>query len=306
MNGEAKQRGLSRRTVYLMLVLVMLLWSGNSIVGRAIRADVPPFTLALMRWTGASIIALPICWRSITADWELVKRHWRAIFLFGLLGVGSFNAFFYSGLQYTTAANSLLIQAAIPALVLVLNFLLYRDRPRIAQVAGCLVAATGVMVIVFQAQLSRLLTMRFNHGDILVMCAVLVWSLYTALLKNRPPVRGLTFLGLTALVGVIAMLPFSLFELQTHTVHMTPPVMAGVGYVILFPSILAYFMFNRAVEELGPADAGQVINLQPLFGAMLAILILGEPFHSYHIVGTVLILIGIAIPLLFGSPARQR
>ncbi|MBO9575171.1 MAG: DMT family transporter [Sphingobium sp.] len=290
-----------------MLVLVMLLWSGNSIVARAIHEDMPPFTLAFLRWGGASLIAWPIAWRSIMADRAEIRRKWGIILLLGMVGVGSFNAFMYSGLQYTTAANSLLVQAAIPALVLLLDFLLFRSRPRIAQIVGCIIAAAGVVIIIFRADPAALAAMHFNRGDLLVLIAIGLWSIYTVLLRLRPAISGLSFLALTITIGALAMAPFSFVELQTRTVHFTPVVVAGIAYVMIFPSLIAYFMFNKAVGEIGAGDAGQVINLQPLFGAILASLILGEPFHLYHIAGMVLILAGIAVPFFFApKPVVQR
>ena len=287
----------SRRTVYLMLALVMLMWSGNSIVARAIHEEVPPFTLAFMRWGGASLIALPFAWRKIVNDRALIRRHWLVILMLGVVGVGSFNGFMYSGLQYTTAANSLLVQAAIPALVLLLDLLLFRTRPRLAQIAGCIFGALGVWLIIFRADPAAMAALHFNRGDALVMCGVALWALYTVLLRLRPAIDGLSFLAITIVIGALTMGPFAAVELQTRAVHFTPGVFAGIAYVIIFPSLIAYFMFNKAVAEIGAGDAGQVINLQPLFGALLASLILGEPIHAYHIAGMALILLGIGLPL---------
>jgi drug/metabolite transporter (DMT)-like permease len=298
----------SRRRVYLMLVLVMLLWSGNSIVGRAIHEDVPPFTLAFWRWTIASMIVLPICWRHIAADRALIRQRWPTILLLGLIGVGTFNAFMYSGLQYTTAANSLLVQAAIPALVLLFDLLIFRTLPRVAQVAGCIIAAIGVIIIVFRADPAALARLDFNQGDALVLCAVLLWSLYTVLLRIRPAINSLSFLALTILVGAVVMAPFSFYELQSRDVHLSASVIAGIVYVSTLPSIVGYFLFNKAAEEIGAGDAGQVINLQPLFGALLAAPLLGEPLHAYHLAGMLFILIGIGIPMLApikAAPGRQ-
>jgi len=288
-----------------MLGLVMLMWSGNSIVARAIHAEVPPFTLAFWRWAGASIIAVPLAWRHLQADRAEIARGWRMILLLGLVGVGSFNAFMYSGLQYTTAANSLLVQAAIPALVLGLDFALFRVAPRVAQVIGCLLAASGVLVIIFRGDPAAIADMQFNIGDALVLVAVMLWAFYTVLLKRKPPITGLSFMALTILVGAIVMAPFSAYELQTRHVIFTPGVFAAIAYVTLLPSIVAYFLYNKAVEEIGAGDAGQVVNLQPLFGALLAALVLGEPIHSYHLIGMAVILLGIAVPLLWGASARR-
>jgi drug/metabolite transporter (DMT)-like permease len=291
------------RNVYLTLVLVMLLWSGNSIVARALHEAVPPFTLALLRWTGAAVLVLPMAWRLIIADGATIRRHWGVILLLGIVGVGSFNAFMYSGLQYTTAANSLLLQAAVPALVLLLDYLLFRTVPRLAQIIGCIIAAAGVSIIVFRADWAVMAAFSFNRGDLLMLCAVVVWSLYTVLLRLRPSIRGESFLALTFVIGSLVMAPFSVIELQSRALLLTPMALAGIGYVMVFPSVVAYFLYNNAVREIGAGDVGQVINLQPLFGALLAALILGESLHPYHLVGMGLILIGIAIPFTW---ARRR
>ncbi|MBN8832580.1 MAG: DMT family transporter [Sphingomonadales bacterium] len=291
-----------------MLVLVMLMWSGNSIVARAIHAEVPPFTLAFWRWAGASLIAVPLAWRHIMADRETIARRWPTILLLGLVGVGSFNAFMYSGLQYTTAANSLLVQAAIPALVLLFDFLLFRVAPRLAQIFGCILAAFGVLIIIFRGDPAAMASLHFNVGDLLVLCAVVLWSLYTVLLRTKPAIHGLSFLALTILIGTVVMAPFSVHELQSRDVILTPGVLAGIAYVSILPSVIAYFLYNLAVETIGAGDAGNVVNLQPLFGALLASLVLGEPIHGYHLFGMAVILAGIGIPLLLpaAAPAPAR
>ena len=136
---------------YAMLGIVMLLWAGNSIVGRAIRDDIPPFTLALVRWAGALCIIGPFAARHVRADLAVLKRHWKIVLLLGLVGVASFNALLYSGLRYTTATNGLLLQAAIPALVLVFDRGLFRTRPSLWQVVGVGLSTLGVVLIVFRA-----------------------------------------------------------------------------------------------------------------------------------------------------------
>ncbi len=138
-----------------------------------------------MRWGGASLIAVPIAWRRIVKDAALIRRHWLVILMLGMVGVGSFNGFMYSGLHILTAANSLLVQAAIPALVLLLDFLLFRTHPRWAQIAGCIFGALGVWIIIFHADPAAMAALHFNHGDALVMCAVALWALYTVLLRLR-------------------------------------------------------------------------------------------------------------------------
>jgi drug/metabolite transporter (DMT)-like permease len=285
--------------VYAVLVLVMVFWCGNSIVGRAIRDDIPPFALALSRWSLGLIILVPLAWHKIRDDWAVIRSSWPRILLLGALGIGSFNAFLYSGLRETTATNALLIQAGIPTLVLLFDWLLFRSRPSAMRVAGVVTSAFGVLVIIFRADLTVLLALRFGRGDALIVGSIVVWGLYTALLRLRPPIAQSSFLTLTFLVGLALMLPMAWLESRTTSVHLTPRVVAGIGYVAIFPSVVAYSLFNKAVAELGPPAAGQTISLQPLIGALLAALLLGEALHVYHLLGMVLIVFGIAVPVVF-------
>ena len=283
-----------RARIYLMLFLVMLLWAGNALVARAIRADVPPFTLAFLRWTGASLLLLPFAARGIVAEWPLVRRHWPMLLLLSILGVGCFNAFFYSGLRTSSATNALLIQAAVPALVLGCNFLVFRTRALPTQIIGVLAAALGAILIIFRADINALAALRFGHGDALILLGVLCWSIYTSLLRKRPPLTATTFLTLSFMVGVTVMAPLAASEWADHAVRWTPAAIAGIAYVAIFPSIIAYFLYNHAVAQVGAAQAGQAISLQPLLGAFLAALLLGETLHGYHFAGMALILLGIA------------
>lgn len=283
-----------RSRIYLMLLLVMLLWAGNALIARAIRADIPPFTLAFLRWLGAALLLLPFSARGILTEWPVVRRHWPMLILLAIFGVGCFNALLYSGLRSSSATNALLIQAAIPALVLGCNFLFFRTRALPLQIVGVLVAALGAMLIIFRADLRALATLSFGQGDALILLGVLCWSIYTSLLRKRPPLTATTFLTLSFLVGVLIMAPLAASEWPLHPVRWTPAVAGGIVYVAIFPSIIAYFLYNHAVAQIGAAQAGQVISLQPLLGALFAALLLGEPLHSYHFAGMALILLGIA------------
>lgn len=289
---------LSRPSIYALLMLVLLLWAGNNVVGRAIRYDIPPFSLAFFRWTGATALILPFAWRGIIADRPAIRQGWPRILLLGAVGVGSFNAFLYSGLRYTTATNASLIGALLPAMVLMLNFAFFRVRPMIAQIIGVTIAAIGVIVIVFRADPAALLTLRFGFGDALVLCGSVMWSTYTVLLRLSPKIRPLSFLALSFPIGSAMMFVPAAFEWRHLPVHFTPDALGGIAYVAIFPSIIAYSLFNMAVQEIGAPAASQVTSLQPLFGALLAVLLLGESLHSYHFAGMVLILIGIGIPLV--------
>ncbi len=290
-------------TAFALLGLVMVLWAGNSIVGRAVRFDVPPFTLAFVRWLGASLILLPFAIAPLQRDWAAIRSAWRPIVVLGLLGVGAFNALFYSGLHFTTSTNALLVQAATPAFVVVFDRFFFAARSPGLQKVGVVFSMLGVLAIVFEGDPAKAMNLHFGLGDLLVLGAVLVWSLYTVFLRLRPAIAPVSFVAVTFLIGAAAMAPLALGEwLSGEVIRWGPKAWGAFAYVCVLPSIVAYFIFNSATRTVGPAKAGQAITLMPLFGAFLSAALLGEHLHRYHFAGMALILVGIVLSVL----ARQE
>lgn len=294
---------------FAMLGMVMLLWAGNSIIGRAVHEDIPPFTLAFVRWTCASLVLLPFAIGPVWKDRAALLAGWKMVLVLGLVGVAAFNGLLYAGLGYTTATNALLLQAAIPALVVLFDLLFFGTRPDPRQAAGVAVSILGVVTIVFQGDPGAAMRLHFGLGDALVLTAVVAWSLYTVLLRKRPVTAPESFVAVTFWIGALAMAPLAAMEwaLGKHIVW-SWGVVGAFAYVSLLPSLVSYFIYNWATGKVGPARAGQAITLMPLFGAVLSAAILGEQLHSYHWAGMGLILAGIvisALALLYGRPRKQ-
>ena len=223
--------------------------------------------------------------------------------ILGALGIGAFNTLLYSGLQTTTALNSMLIQSAQPALILMLGGLVMRDRTSARQIAGVLVSLAGVLMVIARGDLALLLALRLNAGDAIIAFAVLLWALYSVLLRKRPPVHPLSFLAASIMVGLVVIAPVYLMELASgrRIVPETGSALA-IAYVSIFPSFLAYLFFNRGVELIGSAATAQFMNVMPLMGAGLAMLFLGEALHLFHVAGLALVLAGIWVA---GRPAAN-
>lgn len=283
-------------SAYVLLSFTALFWAGNSIVGRAARDLVPPASLAFWRWTFAFLILLPIAWPHLRRDRRKLLRCWKSVVLLGALGVGAFNTLLYTGLQDTTALNALLLQSAQPALILLLGVLLFRDRAGVLQVIAVIVSIAGVATIIARGDLAVLARLEFHHGDVVIGASVVVWSLYSALLRLRPKVHPLSFLAATMGVGVCVVFPFYVAELLAgrFIVPGTGSVLA-IGYVSIFPSVISYLFFNRGVELIGASATGLYINVMPILGAGLAILFLGETLQPFHFVGMLLVGAGIAL-----------
>lgn len=281
---------------YLLLVLATLFWSGNFVLGRAVRAEVPPVGLAFWRWTTGSILIIGFAWPHLKRDWPMIMRHWKLMLLLAFLGVTLFNTLVYTGLQFTTAINALLMQSTMPVLIVLMSYLLFRETVTPLQIVGILLSLAGVLAIVGQGDLTMLLGLSLNLGDLLIFIAVAGYAAYSALLRRRPPLHPLSLIAATFIAGSVVLLPFYLWEhVSGRTVSPDGVTLLTVGYVAIFPSILAYLCFNRGVELAGANRAGLFIHLMPVFGSIMAILFLGERFQWFHGFGILLILLGIVL-----------
>jgi drug/metabolite transporter (DMT)-like permease len=280
--------------VWLLLMLPPLFWASNAIVGRTVAGAVPPVGLAFWRWTLGALLVLPFAWRHLPGDTGVLRRHWKIISLLAMLGIGVFNTFVYIGLNSTSVLNSVMMQSGIPPLIVLMTFLLFRDKVSKVQGFGIALSLVGAMTLISKGDIGALARLELNPGDLWIFAAVICYAGYTALMRQRPAVHPFSFLFVTFALGAAMILPFYLAE--TWNGHPFQPTLLAVGatvYVALFPSILAYLCFNRLVAVAGPNRAGLCIHLVPVFGSLAAILFLGETLHLFHIAGIALIATGI-------------
>ncbi len=279
---------------YLLLTLAVLFWSGNFVLGRAVRAEVPPIGLAFWRWAIAAFLVVGPALPWIRRDWSTIRQHGPIIILLAALGVAVFNTLVYAGLQFTIALNAFLMQTMMPVMIVALSFLLFRDRVQVRQAAGIFFALGGAVIIIVQGDLKMLRGLSFNPGDIIIFGAVIAYAGYSVLLRRRPPMHPLSFVAITFLLGAFMLLPFYIWEtISQRAVSWDGVTLASVAYVAIFPSIISFLCFNRGVELIGANRAGLFLYLMPLFGGGMAIVFLGEELKWYHGVGMLFIVAGI-------------
>ena len=280
---------------YLLLSLTILFWSGNFVLGRGLRENVPPVALAFWRWFLAWLMVLPFALMPMIRQYRLIIRHGLTLTLFGMCGVAGFSTLVYIGLASTTAMNGVLLNTASPVIIVLISRFFLKQHMSMGQGIGVVVAFLGVIVIITRGNLTLLLDLNLHSGDFLVLAGVLCWALYTVFLYLRPhDLLPLSFVGATVSIGTLGMLPFFLWERAAGAVTtLTPAVAAGIFYLALFPSILAYIFWNRAVAEVGARRAGYFIYLMPAFGTLLSSVFLQEAFLVYHLAGVILIFSGV-------------
>ncbi len=281
---------------YLLLTITMLSWSGNFIVGRAVRDAVPPVGLAFWRWVAGFLMVLAFAWPHLRRDWPTIRRHWRIILLLSVLGISVFNTLVYIGLGHTTAINALLVQSTMPVAILLVSFILYRERVGPLQGLGVAISFAGILIIIAHGDLSILAALHLNPGDLWVAAAVFSYAGYSVLLRRAPGMHPLSLLAVTFAVGAAVLAPFYIAESVT-TAPVRPDLTSilAILYVGLFPSVIAYLCFNRGVALIGANRAGLFFYLMPVIGSAMAILFLGEAFRAYHAVGAALVLGGVAL-----------
>lgn len=282
---------------YILLVLTTLFWSGNFVVSRGMHAEIPPFTLSFWRWMVALLILSLFGLKHLLRQRHLVRQHIRFICIQGFLGVTAFNSLIYLAVQSTTAINAVLVNSCIPVLIAVCSWFMYREVMTLRQCLGVCVSLLGVLFIIFRADVSFLLALDFNRGDVLVIFAAAFWATYSANLKKYP--EGMhPFAYLTGIVvaGLICIFPFYCFEMyQGKFFKLNVSSAAAIIYVALFASVLAFIFWNRAVRTVGANKAGPFIHLMPVFSTILAVIFLGESLYFYHLIGVIMVFVGITM-----------
>ena len=187
--------------------------------------------------------------------------------------------------------------------------MLLGERTRPVQGVGIAVALTGVLVVIGQGSLQRLLSLSFSPGDLVMVAAVASWGVFSVLLRRLSiPLSSLTFLTIQIALGTVLITPVYLVDVFlvsggfTLSASTLPPLL----YVAIFPGILAYAFWNHGVFAVGPARAAIFMYLVPVFASMLAWLFLGERLGWYHLAGGALILSGLYLTTRNPAPAPAR
>ncbi len=281
---------------YLLICITYMTWAFNIVLGRFVAGHFPPVALSFLRWGIAFLILLPFAWPYLKRDWPVIRKYLPILTVLAITGTSAYNTMAYWGLQYTEAINALLTQSTAPLIIAVWTFAMYGDRLTQRQVIGILISTAGVIVILCRGDIEVLRSISFNRGDIWFFSALVIFAFYSALMKKRPAMHPLSFLAFSMGWGTVWLIPVFVWELSTGKTIPTDMFAAfTIAYVAIFPSIIAYICYNRALELIGANRVGVLYPLIVAFGAVFAIVLLGERPQLYHAVGCVLVLGGAII-----------
>ncbi len=288
---------------YTLLTLTTLFWAGNAIAGKLAAGVISPVALTFSRWLIACIVFYIFARPHLIRDWPVIRRHSPLLFALGALGFSAFNFGFYWALNYTTAINVTIEQSAMPVLIILANYLFFSTRITGLQAVGVLLTIAGVLVTATRGSPLAIFEAGINRGDAVMMLSVILYGSYTVALRFRPDIHWTSLMFALTGSAMLFALPFYALEIARDGFWMPGPyAWAIIAYTAIFPSMLGQLFFIRSITILGANRAGLFINLVPIFGALLAVGILGESFRLYHLAGLALVLGGIAMAERF----RQR
>jgi drug/metabolite transporter (DMT)-like permease len=281
---------------YIMLVCASLFWAGNFIVGKyAFLTDIPPLSLVFYRWTLVWFILLPFTYKEIIKYKDIIFHNLPLLFLLGFTSVGLFNSFTYLALIHTQVINASLFNAAIPAIIILLCFLFKVEKTNKFQILGLIISVLGIIAIITKLKVDILLSLNFNKGDLIMVGGVLTWGIYSTLLKRKKfTLPLLTLVHVICTLGLISVLPQFLYEYTNgQVIKFDINLVYTLIFLALFPSIGSYYCWAGAVSIVGANRAGISLSLIPLFSTIFAIAIYDEKFQLFHLIGAILIILGL-------------
>jgi drug/metabolite transporter (DMT)-like permease len=279
-----------------MLVCATLFWAGNFTIGKfAFLENIPPNTLAFLRWSLVWIILFPFTYKEVLKLKNNIKQNLSLFSILGFTSVCIFTSFTYNALNYTQVINASLFNTAIPVTIILVCFLLKIEKTNIFQISGLLISVLGILAIITRLDLNILLSLNFNKGDLFMIGAIIAWGIYSAYLRKQTfNVSLLALVHIICTFGLIFLLPlFILDVMQGKTIETSSNLFYILIYIAIFPSIGSYYCWAGAVAIIGANRAGIFLSLIPLFSTIFAILFFNEKFLFFHLIGSILIILGL-------------
>jgi len=281
---------------YAMLTLCALFWSGNFIVGKfATLYEVPPLTLNFFRWLIVWIILIPFTYRDIVKNIKIIKKNFFSTLIMSVTSISVFNSVVYYSLNFTQVLNGALMISIIPVLIIFISFIFKTEQINFSQILGLILSITGVAIIITRLDFTKLINLNLNKGDLWLLVAMLSWAIYSTMLRtHKTELKYLSFMSVIVSIGLIFLFPQFLFEISNHQIiRFNIPFFLITSYVVFFAGLGSYILWNRAVVIVGPNKAGIFLHLMPVFSSFMAIFLLNEKLMNFHIIGAIVIIIGI-------------
>lgn len=280
-----------------LALLATLFWAGNFVLARGLRDAIPPIALNFWRWAIAAAVLAPFALRTTLAARHLLRRHLGYLVLTGMLGVTVFNTLVYQAGHTTQAVNLALIAVCSPIVIVIFAWLFSGEYVTIRTILSLTVASCGVLLLITDGDPRTLVNLDFAAGDLIMILATVVFGAYTVLVGRKPKeLPTIVFVFSTFVIGLLTLLPAYLVELSfTGPFPIDQTNIAAFIYIGLFPSLVAFYSWNRAVTTIGTTRPAVIYYLVPVFTALAAWLLLDEQMGAAQILSMILVITGVTV-----------
>lgn len=256
-----------------------------------------PESAAFIRFFIASLLLLLILLRKEGRLPPLDRIQVLGMVLLGLTGVFAYNLFFFKGLQSVEAGRAAMIIATNPVFIAIFSFLLFHERFPASKVLGILVSVAGALVVITRGEPGLLLKGGVGIGELYLLGCVFCWVAYTLIgkkmLSGMTPLTAVTY---SCIAGSLMLLtPALMNDLPRVLAELSWVSGVSLVYLSLLGTVAGFVWFYRGVNEIGPTRAGLFINLVPVSGVALGILVLGETPGLSLLIGGALVITGLLL-----------
>lgn len=277
--------------VWLLLVLCNLFWAGNYVFGKFVVEEMTPISLTFTRWLFASVILLGIAHFVEKPKWNTVVKEWPSLIGLAIFGIVGYNSLLYYALNFTSPTNASLVNSFNPGLIALVSAIYLREKVSRIQGLGILISFLGVFVIMTKGNLLQIFVTHYNKGDLLMIIAVVMWTIYSMIGKKLTAIPTITSTAISGLIAAIIMAPFAIAQGINFT-SLSATAVTGIAYITIFPSICSFIFWNIGVREIGASKAGVFLNLNPVFTAAIS-WILGQKITVVQVIGGLLVFLGV-------------
>ncbi len=286
---------LPSKTTYIRLIMTMIFWGGTFVTGRWVSAEMHPLAAASGRFLLAATMLLMVTWLREKSLPRLDRRQMVAMALLGLTGVFAYNILFFTGLQTVEAGRGAMIIAANPVVTALLAIPLLGERFSLQRSIGIALALAGAITVISHGNPMKILQGNVGLGELCLVGCVLSWAAYSIIGKKQllhiSPLVAVTY---SCVAGAIFLTIAALLAGHPPVVTgVSPRALASLVYMALFGTTIGFIWFYQGVHELGAGRASLFVNLVPVAGVSLGILLLGERPDSSLFIGGLLVFCGL-------------
>jgi drug/metabolite transporter (DMT)-like permease len=279
--------------IYLKLILVALFWGGTFIATRIAAQTFEPFMGASFRYIIASIILIPMAWKTNRHFLKVNRKQFFQLCLLGFSGIFAYNFFFFKGLKLVPASHGALLVALNPIMVMLFSSWRYGEKIKTTSIAGMLISMFGVEMVISRGNLLELFS-SFQWGDAFMLGCPVTWAMYTLAgkdaLKTTTPLQASAWASLT---GCAMLLLFA--GTETFPDFVPGKVWIALAYLGIIGTVLAFVWYYEGVLKLGVTKTAIFNNLVPVFALILSVFILKEQVHMYTYIGAAFVISGVVI-----------